>query len=248
MSSRCPGCLSDFSTSGLIQHLAKTTNLDCIAARKELDDLFDYLSSDGLEEFDEVLTGSLREDGLPSSTLLSSSTIHNDDISRPVSPNNFSGDYFGDYDEADLEWPQDTDIPIPDLEETNSDASSETDTSDLVWEPHDLETHQFEIPDPTEDEILDDTPEAARRQVADESLWNEPTVEKFPLDSAGKIYSNGEQNSYERAEHHFRSTNPFKPFISRMDWEIAQWAKLHNISATAVTELLQIDEVCSWLS
>ena len=38
--------------------------------------------------------------------------------------------------------------------------------------------------------------------------------------------------------------NPYAPFASRMDWEIAHWAKLRGSGSTAFTDLLAIAEVC----
>jgi hypothetical protein len=39
------------------------------------------------------------------------------------------------------------------------------------------------------------------------------------------------------------ANNVWAPFISKMDWEIARWAKLRGPSSTAFTELLNIDGV-----
>ncbi|KAG2032666.1 hypothetical protein BDR03DRAFT_1015017 [Suillus americanus] len=39
------------------------------------------------------------------------------------------------------------------------------------------------------------------------------------------------------------SENPYSPFSSRMDWEIVQWAKLHGLSSTALSDLLSIKGV-----
>jgi hypothetical protein len=39
--------------------------------------------------------------------------------------------------------------------------------------------------------------------------------------------------------------NCYTPFCSKIDWEIARWAKSHGPSSTAVTELLAIDSICS---
>ncbi|KAG1865320.1 hypothetical protein F4604DRAFT_1586176 [Suillus subluteus] len=39
------------------------------------------------------------------------------------------------------------------------------------------------------------------------------------------------------------SENPYSPFSSRMDWEIAQWAKLRGLSSTAFSDLLSIEGV-----
>jgi hypothetical protein len=38
-------------------------------------------------------------------------------------------------------------------------------------------------------------------------------------------------------------TNIWAPFISKMDWEVARWAKLHGPGSTAVSELLSIENV-----
>jgi len=38
-------------------------------------------------------------------------------------------------------------------------------------------------------------------------------------------------------------TNPYAPFHSRTDWEVARWAKLRGPTSTAFTELLEIPDV-----
>ena len=37
--------------------------------------------------------------------------------------------------------------------------------------------------------------------------------------------------------------NPFAPFASKMDWEVARWAKMRGPGSTAVSELLKIENV-----
>jgi hypothetical protein len=39
------------------------------------------------------------------------------------------------------------------------------------------------------------------------------------------------------------STNPWAPFASKMDWEVAKWAKLQGAGSTAFSDLLVIDGV-----
>jgi hypothetical protein len=41
--------------------------------------------------------------------------------------------------------------------------------------------------------------------------------------------------------------NTWSPFLSRLDWEVARWAKLRGPSSTAFSELLAIDGVCGTL-
>jgi hypothetical protein len=43
-------------------------------------------------------------------------------------------------------------------------------------------------------------------------------------------------------------TNPYAPFASQMDWEIAKWAKLRGPGSTAFGELMTIPGVCISLS
>jgi hypothetical protein len=39
---------------------------------------------------------------------------------------------------------------------------------------------------------------------------------------------------------------PYHPFGSKLEWDLAHWAKTHNVGATVLTDLLQIEGV-SWL-
>ena len=41
------------------------------------------------------------------------------------------------------------------------------------------------------------------------------------------------------------STNPYAPFHSQTDWEVAKWGKLRGPTSTAFTELLEIPNVSS---
>lgn len=41
-----------------------------------------------------------------------------------------------------------------------------------------------------------------------------------------------------------KSENPYAPFTSRLDWEIAHWTKLRSSGSTAFSDLLAIEEVC----
>jgi|SRR6267154_849213 len=43
-------------------------------------------------------------------------------------------------------------------------------------------------------------------------------------------------------------TNPYAPFASQLDWDIAKWAKLRGPGSTAFGELMSIPGVCTLLS
>ena len=53
--------------------------------------------------------------------------------------------------------------------------------------------------------------------------------------------------TYEKYERQLRDVygddNIYAPFASKLDWEVARWAKLRGPGSTATTELLGIDEV-----
>ena len=40
-----------------------------------------------------------------------------------------------------------------------------------------------------------------------------------------------------------RTNNPYAPFLSKTEWEIARWAKLRGPGSTAFSELMGIDGV-----
>ncbi|TFK78674.1 hypothetical protein K466DRAFT_506925 [Polyporus arcularius HHB13444] len=46
---------------------------------------------------------------------------------------------------------------------------------------------------------------------------------------------------------HADEDNPYAPFLSRLDWEVAKWAKMRGPGSTAVTELLQIKDLVTLL-
>ncbi|KAI0353815.1 hypothetical protein OH77DRAFT_1406272 [Trametes cingulata] len=58
-----------------------------------------------------------------------------------------------------------------------------------------------------------------------------------------------ERSAYEQFQRHIdvASTNPYAPFTSRIDWEVARWAKMRGPGSTAVSELLKIEGLVSLL-
>jgi len=72
----------------------------------------------------------------------------------------------------------------------------------------------------------------------------EPTIVHFPGRRAGEVCSRGimTMQEYENALGG-SSENPYFPFSSKTDWELAKWAKLRGPSATSFTELLNISGV-----
>ena len=86
----------------------------------------------------------------------------------------------------------------------------------------------------TRDEILESQQES----------WVEPTIKCYPGNRAGEVCSKG-ITVMQECENALgaRSENAYFPFNSRIDWELAKWAKLRGPSATSFTELLNVSGV-----
>jgi hypothetical protein len=75
-----------------------------------------------------------------------------------------------------------------------------------------------------------------------------PYVVKYPDPRAGApLEGDNEEptnSTYQSRLGEDQAHNPYYPFKSKLDWLIARWGKLRGSSSTALTELLQIPEVC----
>ncbi|KAI0704544.1 hypothetical protein C8Q76DRAFT_630995 [Earliella scabrosa] len=90
---------------------------------------------------------------------------------------------------------------------------------------------------------------AAQRRTHDH-LRARTHVVRFPGVHAGAPINKQPMSSeYERYQEVIDSdgVNPYAPFRSRMDWEIARWAKMRGPGSTALTELLEIEELVTLL-
>jgi hypothetical protein len=87
--------------------------------------------------------------------------------------------------------------------------------------------------------------EDADLEANSEPLANS-TVTDFPFGSPGAPIPGADQGS-ESAVHQSSqaalSSSVWSPFSSRLDWEIARWAKIRGPTSSALTELLAIPEV-----
>ena len=90
------------------------------------------------------------------------------------------------------------------------------------------------------------TQRASRLQGgAKAELNNKPYVVKFKGGMAGAVYmdQDGVDGNTAYTSQIGNPDNPFSPFSSRMEWEIANWAKTRGPSSTAFTELMSIEGV-----
>ena len=70
-------------------------------------------------------------------------------------------------------------------------------------------------------------------------------IEEFPLPTAGVPIpcSDHGPSSFEAYQQSVGGDHDYAPFHSQLDWEIARWAKMHGLSSSAVTKLLEIEGV-----
>lgn len=83
----------------------------------------------------------------------------------------------------------------------------------------------------------------------EEGLKSDPFVVKFPGLAGNSQVVNEDQDedniaaASETHQGNALGTNPFAPFLSKLDWDMAQWAKLRGPGSTAFTELMGIEGV-----
>ena len=153
--------------------------------------------------------------------------VLNDDLLEDIEDvSNFQGDFFGNYEESDLPWPA----------EAKSDEDSEDDNHDTL-----------NVDDYMDIEMDDCQGEQRNTEtLGDCEGANTIFIEHFPSSGAGAAVSDYQIFSgtdYDCYQDQCGNTTAYAPFASRIDWDIARWAKVHKITSTAVTELLGINGV-----
>jgi len=139
--------------------------------------------------------------------------------------------------------------PLAPLDDTSSD--EEDAAEEYEWEPavqeNDSNIPSIELDDPMDN---NDSNGANResRQHAERQIFEQDrvTIVPYPDSQAGKPITRAEVQDA-NTTYGFsigNAENPYSPFSSRMDWEIAQWAKLRGPSSTAFSDLLSIRGVC----
>ena len=78
-----------------------------------------------------------------------------------------------------------------------------------------------------------------------ERTWVAPKVTKFPSPHAGKPLRSVDpaNDIYATRLGNHSESNPYRPFASKIDWEVAKWAKLRGPSSTSLADLLKIEGV-----
>lgn len=155
--------------------------------------------------------------------------------------------------------------PNPGHEEDPTDANSDDEDSgsyDNAADDAEVE-HELEIPRPSAPSVLDSEhdneehenaetiPENSNASPVSQVIHGErlsPHIVQYGRGAGHPVSSEAAAQEVYAAEvdEKNRSQNTYAPFSSRLEWEIARWAKFQaNLSASAVTELLSIDGVRS---
>ena len=206
----CAGCNQDFTVSGYTSHIHRTTRVPCRAihhnelANLALDD------DDDNDDDDEDLS------------------FVGDLLDSDAERQGFARDLFGDYDDIDVGWPDDEELPeeddngYDDDEEEEESSSSEEDDADSDADEGNDDIVALSLPPPTNEQY---------------------DIVDFPGKDAAMPNATASEPNYNVYRQQLSSNNRYAPFVSRFDWEIARWAKLRGPSSSAFTELLQIEGV-----
>lgn len=231
----CVACNRQFRTlSGFHSHLRQRRNDErCLAMYRG------YLAS--LESISEPETESEPDEQVPSTT----------------SPMDVDCVLTGD--ETAMEYDGGS-LALEEGYDEEPEGSANRDDGTEAWEPErEGAPAEFAAGDQDSDEELESGDEAAehRRQaeriLVDTGDGPKPHVairytQKHPNSRAGSVLTQSNTHDDQYASTVNSDKNVWAPFKSRVDWEIAHWAKMRGPGSTALSELLAIEGVCFYAS
>ncbi|KAJ7862972.1 hypothetical protein B0H13DRAFT_1899820 [Mycena leptocephala] len=247
----CPGCGTQCKGGkGLSLHLRLTANGNCHAIFTAAESHVGALPAN----FAQAPNPSVDQDEIEN---------FGDLHGLPTGGTVFRGDFFGD-DYADEDFGYRSDGGEDDSDNEGSDDDDPTARDHQDASSAGLE-NGYEVPrvpgplPPDEDTpMLDASPPEANaaptpeaRKFAEDRFHHKPIVEKYPSHLAGrpisKDPSQSSEETYRSSMSESTAMNPYAPFKSKVDWEIAKWAKFRGAGSTAFTDLLNIGGVCDSL-
>lgn len=132
-------------------------------------------------------------------------------------------------------------------ESQDGDVGREPEPAPQVVDPNDInEVADAEDLEPDNHPLLNHAQQAEVEHSQEPGLQLE--IEKFG-GKAGRPIRSGQPTTADDHETQLGSdgANPYAPFHSRTDWEVAKWGKLRGPTSTAFTELLEIPGVSAWV-
>lgn len=120
------------------------------------------------------------------------------------------------------------------------------------WKPVQPQNTDAEISahsEPSDDapilSTVDHTADNVGRRIIEQKLRQKIYVTSFPGD-AGAVLPDEEARKYGFSAY-THEDNFYAPFLSELDWGVAKWAKLRGPSSAAITELLELPGVSSYI-
>jgi hypothetical protein len=248
----CPGCGATFKRSGWANHIRQSKHPNCqLHTHRHLDDL-------------DLRVRNASDDKPPASAPVSGPPVMDGPPEQHWLGIDTAGDIFGDYSsytaadfgiddrgdsEQEMSEPFEDDDPKS-LAEAQEDEIVEYDTL-LTEGEHQLEPERpFQTPGNPDQgqmqDILHSHHPFRLRGGFEDPLANHPEIIKFSAGNVGAVYEQNQLNgnvSYRRSVSNADDPNPYRPFTSKLDWEIARWAKTRGPGSSALTELLSIEGV-----
>ena len=266
---QCAGCELWFTINGYFHHLRQTQKPSCIAVRDTetryhpSHSSVDSTSSRHSASPTPSPHSSDNDNHIPRAE----TQAFRGDYFGEYAPEDFN-----DYDEydagADVDEVEDGEHGLDgagEVQEDDEDHGGEEDAEEAVeeedalnyqeegsWEPpvrdeddidNDLEEEASELADETAPSGTSNIRAAQKR--TQEQLRAKTYVVRFPDPHAASPSSAKGSSAYQnyQAAVDPEGENPYHPFTTRLDWEIAHWAKMRGPGSTALTELLAIKEV-----
>ena len=247
----CPGCGETFMRSGLAHHIRQSNNPHCQLPR-------------GHERSNTNIMDDVPP--TPDSAPAAINSYENGPLEHFQLGVDPAGDLFGDYShftDADfgMNDGEEQDLHEPFTEEDDPERLAEIQDEEEIALVDALlaeEEQRLEPERPSQSAasgIADEEPEQSvlpghrpfrLRGGEEEPLANHPEITKFSVGNAGAVYERTHRNGnqgYHRADSNADNSNPYEPFSSKLDWEIACWAKTRGPGSNALTELLSINGV-----
>ncbi|KAF8875590.1 hypothetical protein BD779DRAFT_1476024, partial [Infundibulicybe gibba] len=242
----CPGCTVHFSSRGFSQHILTTTNPACMGILErslQAAASYPHAPGDDWETDNEMEVDPQREDPPQPDTSdgANGGADNNINMAPIVHKDNQSehGNGVSDEDEDEFLWGDEEDdeggVVRDDYDALESDGDEEF--WPLPEVPGDLDSNQ--PPPPAQPP----QPAGGGASTTSSREPRKPFVEMLESSRAGEpLPQRVEKPGYSG----YRtgpvdSENPWAPFNSKLDWELARWAKLRGPGSTAVSDLLGID-------
>jgi hypothetical protein len=250
----CPGCGEAFKRSGLASHLRQSKNPQCRSP------------ADACQQSGHDLGTQEILDDIPPIHVSGPAVMDahenepQEQFQLGVDP---AGDVFGDYADYDfgIDAEEGQDMDEPSTDEDEPDGLAETQEEEEVAQYDALlaeEEHRLEPERPSQSpgvadqesdrDLLNPHVPLRLRGGFEAPLSNHPEIMEFSTGNAGAVYKRNHRHGNQgyrqsRAVSPADNPNPYGPFSSKLDWEIAHWAKMRGPGSNALTELLSIEGV-----